>query len=195
MGRVLGDEIRVRGGQFREFGGRPVQDRHREGARQGLAVRAQFGLEAADLGLEFRRVVRAEGPDALRVVEFVQGDRGRVQGVGQGVPLVVRRAQHAAHPVTSEQEGERGVGGSGTSVRSRVVPSVKVSCAASNSSCDSRASATITQGAGSRGAAARTPSMIARASASWPYSHRFDALRARTRYGFSRGVSEASRRS
>lgn len=74
---------------------------------------------------------------------------------------------------------------------------MNVSCAASSSSWDSRASAAITQGAGSRGDAARTPSMIARASASWSYSQRFDAFRARTRDGLSSGtdVSEDSRRS
>ncbi len=87
-------------------------------------------------------------------------------------------------------------GGSGTSVRSRRAPSVNVSCAASSSSWASRASAAITQGAGSRGDAVRTPSMIALASASWPYSHRFDAFRARTSDGFSNGAGpEESRRS
>lgn len=86
-------------------------------------------------------------------------------------------------------------GGSDVSDRRSWAAAVNVSCAASSSSWLSRASATITQGAGSRGDVARMPSMIARASASWPYSHRFDAFRARTRWGCSRGVEDDSRRS
>lgn len=37
--------------------------------------------------------------------------------------------------------------------------------------------------------------MIALASASWPYSQRFEALSARTKWGFSRSSVEDSRRS
>lgn len=195
MGRVLGGQRGVRRGQFCKFARRPVEDRHRERAGQRLPERAQLRAQAGDLGLEFCRVVRAQGPDALRVVEFVQGDGGRVEGVGQGVPVVVGDAQHAADAVAAEEEGVGGVGGSETSARRSVAAFVKVSCAASSSSWDSSASATITQGAGSRGAEVRTPSMIALASASWPYSQRFDAFRARTRWGWSRGAEDDSRRS
>ncbi len=97
--------------EFRQLARRPVQDRHRERAGQGLAVGAQFCSEAEDLRLQFRGVLRAQGPDPLGVVEFVQGDREGVEGVRQGVPLVVGHAQHAAYAVAAEEEGVGGVGG------------------------------------------------------------------------------------
>ncbi len=111
MGRVLLREGRVRPQEFRQFGLRPVQHRHRERAGQGLPVGAQFRAEAVDLRRQFRRVVRAEGPDALRVVEFVEGDGGGVQRVRQPVPFVMRHAQHPAHPVPAVQQRMRRVRG------------------------------------------------------------------------------------
>ena len=133
------------------------------------------------------RGLRAQGPDALGVVEFVQGDGGGVRGCRPGCPS--RRGPRPAGGVRGG--GRRGGGAWRTGVsgplgQEESAASVNVSCAGSSSSWDSRDSATITHGAGSRGAAARTPSMIARASASWPYSQRFEAFRARTRWGFSR---------
>src|SRR5690606_16195762 len=74
-GGVLGGQRRAGREQFGQFAGRPVQDGHREGAGQGLAEGAQFRSQAGDLGLQLRRVLRAEGPHALGVVQFVQGDR------------------------------------------------------------------------------------------------------------------------
>ncbi len=111
MGRVLRRKRRVRLQEFGEFRGRPVEDRYRERAGQGLSVGAEFCSEAEDLGLEFCRVFRAQGPDALGVVEFVQGDREGVDRVRQGVPFVVGLAQHAPYAVAAEEEGVGGVGG------------------------------------------------------------------------------------
>lgn len=100
----------VRGEEFGQFAGGPVEDGHREGAGQGGAAVAQFGSQAGDLGAELGRVVGAEGPDALGVVELVQRDRADVAGVGDHVPVVVGESEEAAHPVPAGQQGRGGRG-------------------------------------------------------------------------------------
>ena len=75
MGRVLRFQRRVRRTSSASSGPTSAGPPPGTGGR-GPRVGAQFGLEAADLGAEFRRVVRAERPDPLRVVELVQGDGG-----------------------------------------------------------------------------------------------------------------------
>src|SRR5690606_34885670 len=45
---VLGGQRRIGGEQFGQFAGGPVQDGHREGAGQGLAVGAQFRAQARE---------------------------------------------------------------------------------------------------------------------------------------------------
>lgn len=193
MGGELGGEGGVGGQELGQFVLGPVEDGDREGAGEGGAVGAQFGAEAVDLGAEFGGVVGAEGPEAVRVVEFVEGDRGLVEAVGELVAGVVVGAEQAADAVAAEEERAYlagrvggvadeefgGVGEDGVGALQLVVGLQGLG------DDDPRL--------GERGAARRTPSTMARASASWPYSQRLAAFRARTRTGCSAG--RASRRS